>query len=38
MHVYDLTEKEEASRVFRRSLYVVADMQEGGGLSPEEGE
>jgi len=32
---YDLTEQEAASRVFRRSLFVVADMKAGETFTPE---
>jgi pseudaminic acid synthase len=33
--VYDITEKEEASRVFRRSLFVVKDMKAGDTFTRE---
>jgi N-acetylneuraminate synthase len=32
---YELTEQEAASRVFRRSLFVVADMKAGETFTPE---
>lgn len=32
---YELTEKEKASRVFRRSIFVVQDIPAGGEITPE---
>jgi pseudaminic acid synthase len=32
---YELTEKEKASRVFRRSIFVVKDIPAGGEITPE---
>ena len=32
---YNLTEKEKASRVFRRSIFVVKDIPDGGEITPE---